>query len=138
VGLSAYAASAISGADPVKTGIQGFLYDIRTALLPFMFLFNPRLLLIGVHGVLEFLWVVLSATAGMFAFASATQGFLLRPNRKSESLLLLLATWLLFRPGTLGSVLPGGDLTGSLIGGIMFALVFWLQHTESSCYDEHT
>ncbi|MDH5530343.1 MAG: TRAP transporter permease, partial [Paracoccaceae bacterium] len=40
VGLAAFAAAAISGGDPIKTGIQGFTYDIRTALLPFMFIFN--------------------------------------------------------------------------------------------------
>jgi TRAP-type uncharacterized transport system fused permease subunit len=46
VGLAAYAAAAISRGDPIKTGVQGFAYDIRTALLPFMFIFNTDLLLI--------------------------------------------------------------------------------------------
>ena len=41
VGLAAYAASAIAKSDPIKTGFQGFFYDIRTAVLPFMFIFNP-------------------------------------------------------------------------------------------------
>ena len=48
VGLAAYAAAAISGADPVKTGIQGFRYEIRTGLLPFIFIFNTELLLIDI------------------------------------------------------------------------------------------
>jgi TRAP-type uncharacterized transport system fused permease subunit len=48
VGLAAFAAAAISGGDPIKTGIQGFTYDIRTALLPFLFIFNTELLLIDV------------------------------------------------------------------------------------------
>ena len=48
VGLAAYAASAISRADPIKTGIQAFYYEIRTAILPLVFIFNPELLLIGV------------------------------------------------------------------------------------------
>ncbi len=47
VGLAAYAAAGIAKADPIKTGIQGFKYDIRTAILPFMFFFNPELLLIS-------------------------------------------------------------------------------------------
>jgi TRAP transporter 4TM/12TM fusion protein len=131
VGLSAYAAAAISGADPIKTGIQGFLYDIRTALLPFMFLFNNRLLLIGVHGPLEIVWVVLTALAGMFAFAAATQGFLRRSNKIWETGLLLAATWILFRPGTLGQFLPGGDITGSLIGAALYAGVFLMQKEKS-------
>ncbi|MBX2806727.1 MAG: TRAP transporter permease, partial [Hyphomicrobiales bacterium] len=45
VGLAAFAAAAISGGDPIKTGVQGFMYDIRTALLPFLFIFNTELLL---------------------------------------------------------------------------------------------
>ena len=48
VGLAAYAAAAIAHGDPIRTGIQGFLYDIRTAILPFAFIFNTELLLIGI------------------------------------------------------------------------------------------
>ncbi len=58
VGLAAYAAAAISGADPIKTGMQGFRYEIRTGLLPFIFIFNTELLLIDVGGVAHFLLVV--------------------------------------------------------------------------------
>ena len=47
VGLAAYAAAGIAKADPMKTGVIGFIYNIRTALLPFMFFFNPELLLIS-------------------------------------------------------------------------------------------
>jgi TRAP transporter 4TM/12TM fusion protein len=47
--LAAFAASAISRADPLRTGVQSFLYDIRTAVLPFIFIFNTELLLIGVE-----------------------------------------------------------------------------------------
>ena len=49
VGLAAFAAAAISGGDPIRTGVQGFMYDIRTALLPFLFIFNTELLLIDVR-----------------------------------------------------------------------------------------
>jgi TRAP-type uncharacterized transport system fused permease subunit len=132
VGLSAYAAAAISRADPVKTGIQGFLYDIRTALLPFMFLFNTRLLLMDVKGVMEILWVAGTALAGMFAFASATQGYLVRANRWWETLLLLAGTWMLFRPGSMAHFLPGNDLAGSLIGCTLFAAVFMLQKPNAT------
>ena len=56
VGLAAYAAAAISGADPVKTGFQGFRYEIRTALLPFIFIFNGGILMIGLNGPLGLLF----------------------------------------------------------------------------------
>lgn len=98
VGLAAYAASGISGADPIKTGIQSFFYDIRTAILPFMFVFNTELLLIGVNDIAHFLVVALTGLAAMFIFAAATQGWFVARNRWWETLLLLAAAFSMFRP----------------------------------------
>jgi TRAP transporter 4TM/12TM fusion protein len=98
VGLAAFAAAAISGGDPIKTGLQGFAYDIRTAILPFLFIFNTELLLIDVTP-LQGLFVFVVAVGAMLTFASATQGFLLVRNRWWESVLLLLIAFTLFRPG---------------------------------------
>ena len=99
VGLAAFAASAIARSDPIKTGIQGFTYDIRTAILPFMFIFNTKLLLIGVEGALDLILTILSAVFAMLLFAAATQGFFLVKSRIYESVLLLLVIFTLFRPG---------------------------------------
>ncbi len=98
VGLAAYAASAISRADPIKTGIQGFTYDIRTAILPFMFIFNTELLLIGVEGAFNIAVVFLTATLGMLAFTSAVQRWLVTKSSWLEAALLLLASVAYFRP----------------------------------------
>jgi hypothetical protein len=99
VGLAAYAAAAISGADPIRTGVQGFTYDIRTAILPFMFIFNTQLLLIGLTGWFDLLVTVFSAVTAMLVFSAATQGFWFTRSRKWETLLLLLITFTMFRPG---------------------------------------
>ena len=99
VGLAAFAAAAISKADPIRTGIQGFVYDIRTAMLPFMFIFNTQLLMIGIGGAVEFVLVVASALCAMLMFAAATQGYWLVKNRLWESAALLLVAFSLFRPG---------------------------------------
>ena len=98
VGLAAFAAAAISKGDPIKTGIQGFAYDIRTALLPFLFIFNTELLLINVSP-LKAIFIFIVAVIAMMLFASATQGWLLTRNRIWESLVLLLVAFTLFRPG---------------------------------------
>lgn len=98
VGLAAYAAAGISGADPIKTGIQSFFYDIRTAILPFMFIFNTELLLIGVNSIGHFLLVAATGLAAMFIFASATQGWFITRNRWWESGILLIAAFSMFRP----------------------------------------
>ena len=98
VGLAAFAAAAISGGDPIRTGVQGFMYDIRTAILPFLFLFNTELLLIDVT-VWKGVFVFLIAVAAMMLFAAATQGYFFARSRIWESLLLLLVAFTLFRPG---------------------------------------
>jgi TRAP transporter 4TM/12TM fusion protein len=99
VGLASYAAAAISRGDPIRTGIKAISYDIRTIILPFIFVFNPQLLLIGVTNVTQFLLVVFSGLAAMLAFAAATQGYFAARSRIYESLILLLAAFTLFRPG---------------------------------------
>jgi TRAP transporter 4TM/12TM fusion protein len=97
VGLAAFAAAAISGGDPIKTGIQGFMYDIRTAALPFMFLFNTELLLIDVSPM-KAVFVFLVAAVAMMLFAAATQGYFFARSRIWESVILLLVAFSLFRP----------------------------------------
>ena len=98
VGLAAFAAAAISKGDPIKTGVQGFTYDIRTALLPFLFIFNTELLLIDVS-LPKAVFVFFVGTIAMMLFASATQGYMFTTNRKWESLAFLLIAFTLFRPG---------------------------------------
>ena len=99
VGLAAFAAAAISRGDPIRTGIQGFTYDIRTAILPFLFIFNTELLMIGIENWLHFVIVVGASIVAMLTFAAATQGFFLARNRWWETLLLLLIAFTIFRPG---------------------------------------
>jgi TRAP transporter 4TM/12TM fusion protein len=98
VGLAAFAAAAISQGDPIRTGIQGFMYDIRTAILPFLFIFNTDLLLINV-GPLHAIFVFAVAVTAMLLFAAATQGHFLVRSRLWETLALLLVAFTLFRPG---------------------------------------
>ncbi|MDJ0949400.1 MAG: TRAP transporter permease [Alphaproteobacteria bacterium] len=99
VGLAAFAAAAISGGDPIRTGLQGFAYDIRTAILPFLFIFNTELLMIGIEGPLHLIITIVSALVAMMVFAAATQGFFLVRNKIWETALLLVIAFTMFRPG---------------------------------------
>lgn len=99
VGLAAFAAAGISGGDPIRTGIQGFAYDIRTAILPFIFIFNTELLMIGIGGWVHLTIVVFGAIVAMLVFAAATQRWFLTKNRWWETFALLLIAFTLFRPG---------------------------------------
>ena len=99
VGLASFAAAAIARTDPIKTGVTAFFYSMRTAILPFLFIFNTQLLLIGLDTWMHLLITVASATVAMLVFAAATQGYFLVRSRWYESIALLLVTFTLFRPG---------------------------------------
>jgi TRAP-type uncharacterized transport system fused permease subunit len=98
VGLAAYAAAAIAGADPMRVGWQGTWYEFRTVLLPFIFIFNPQILLIDTGGLLNLIVVIACAVVAMMAFVAALQGFFLTRTRWYESAALLLVCFTLFRP----------------------------------------
>ncbi|MFG1490985.1 DUF3394 domain-containing protein, partial [Oceanospirillum sp. HFRX-1_2] len=129
VGLASFAAAAVSGGDPIRTGFVAFAYSLRTAALPFLFIFNTDLLLIDVTWV-EGIQVFIISTIAMLVFTAATQGYFFSRSRLYESALLLLVAFSLFRPGfwmdrivapyemvqpdavvqTLGDVAPGTEL----------------------------
>jgi len=98
VGLASFAAAAVSGGDPIRTGVIAFFYSLRTAALPFLFIFNTELLLIDVTWV-QGIFVFVVATIAMLLFAAATQGWFLAKNRFYETAALLLIAFTLFRPG---------------------------------------
>ncbi|MEH6830435.1 MAG: TRAP transporter permease, partial [Sulfitobacter sp.] len=98
VGLASFAAAAVSGGDPIKTGVVAFFYSLRTAALPFLFIFNTELLLIDVTWG-QGIFVFIVATIAMLLFAAATQGWFLAKNRFYETIALLLIAFTLFRPG---------------------------------------
>lgn len=136
VGLAAYAAAAIARTDPIKTGLQGFSYDLRTAILPFIFLFNSDLLMIsGVTetGAIIWLedpmrigWVFFSGLIAMFAFASALQGQLMDRCNVLERLLLFVISASTFKAGIIEVYLPFGTVTLQAIGvGVFAGMFFW-------------
>jgi TRAP transporter 4TM/12TM fusion protein len=98
VGLATFAAVAISGEDMIQTGIQGSLYALRTVILPFIWIFNPQLLLIDVRGLWELVSVIVASTLAMLLFAAVTMNWFRVKSRWWENLVLLAAVALLFRP----------------------------------------
>jgi TRAP transporter 4TM/12TM fusion protein len=98
VGLASFAAAAISKGDPLKTGFQAFFYSIRTALLPFLFIFNTDLLLIDV-GPYQAIFVFVVALVAMLLFAAGTMNYFMVKSHLWESAALLLVAFTLFQPG---------------------------------------
>ncbi len=105
VGLAAYAASAIARSEPIRTGVQGFIYDMRTAILPFMFIFNTKLILVDVQNWIEGVHIFGSGCIGMFAFAAGTQGFVMIRTNMLERILLLATAFMLIQPNTFSDIL---------------------------------
>lgn len=101
VGLCAYAAAAIAKSEPIPTGVQSFLYDARTAILPFMFVFNPDLILHNINSWPLALLIFAMAALGIIAFMSVLQGYLITKNKWYEVPFLLAAVLILFYPGFL-------------------------------------
>jgi TRAP-type uncharacterized transport system fused permease subunit len=95
VGLASYAAAAISGGDPLKTGLQAFWYSLRTGILPIVFLFNHELLLIGIENIWHALVVIITSLAGILVFTSATQGWFINKLKWYEIIVFLIISILI-------------------------------------------
>jgi len=146
VGLAAYAAAGIAKADPIKTGIQGFKYDIRTAILPFMFFFNPELLLISqvdalnpanpkgwawITNPFEIAIIFITAFVGMMAFSCFTQGYFITKANIIERFLFLGVVPFMFLPKVIETYLslPFHYLS-YIIGLGIFAGLYLLQKAK--------
>ena len=134
VGLAAYAAAAIAKSPPVPTGLQGFMYDIRTAILPFMFIFNSDLILHNISSWPQGLVIFAMACVGNFAFASATQGWFVTRNRIYEIPLFLFVTLNLMRPDLIASWIgiPQSQRYWTyLIGLALYGLLYLMQRLRN-------
>ena len=121
VGLASYAAAAIAESEPIPTGIQGFLYDLRTTIIPFMFIFNTNIILHGITSWIHGIWIFLTAVLAACLFASVLQGRLFIPNRWYEVPFLLGASLFLFNPGMIEGIAP--RFAGYFVGFAFFVIV---------------
>ncbi len=137
VGLAAFAASAIAGSEPIKTGLQGFTYDLRTAVLPFVFIFNLELLLIagvGPDGAIiwltdtfRVLWVIVNGLVAMMAFAAAMQGFFADRCGWPERVMLMLICIAAFRPDLIAGATDSLRMTVQFGAWVLFAGLYLMQ-----------
>lgn len=127
VGLAAYAGAAIASCSPIITGVQAFLYDIRTAILPLFFFFNHDIILWNIHSVPLGIFIYLMTAIACMAFGSLTQGWFFAKNTFLESLLLLFATVVMMYPYLLtGFFLPYEDRFWGYAAGLAALAMTWL------------
>ncbi|MGD8353487.1 MAG: TRAP transporter permease [Pseudomonadota bacterium] len=128
VGLAAYAAAAIAKSPPIPTGIQGFLYDIRTAIIAIMFIFNHDLILDGIDSWGIAILIFIMACIGNFSFAAATQGWFTHRNEWYEIPLMLAVTFIMLQPQVVAGLLGlGHRFMAWPIGLIIFTLIYMNQ-----------
>jgi len=130
VGLAAYAAAAIADSEPIPTGIQGFLYDIRTSVIAFMFVFNSELILHNINSWPQALLIFGMALIGMSAFESFAQGWCFTKNKWYDIPFFLGAAFILFNPGAVAPILnvdPANKYFIFPLGILIFATVIFIQ-----------
>lgn len=130
VGLAAYAAAAIAESEPIPTGIQGFLYDIRTSCIAFMFVFNPELILHNINNWPQAILIFVMSLIGMSSFECFAQGWCLIKNKLYEIPFFLAAWFTLFHPGGVASLFhvdPSSKYYFYPVGIAIYAFVVFLQ-----------
>jgi len=114
VAIGAYVAAGIAGADPMKTGWQACRLGIVSFVVPFIFAYNPALLLIGSPG--EIALAVTTAIIGILSLAAGVEGWTLSAANWLERPLLIIGGIVLLIPGS------STDLFGfGMIGLAMFS-----------------
>jgi TRAP transporter 4TM/12TM fusion protein len=93
---TAFTAAAIAGSPPMKTGLEAVRFGIVLYTLPYLFVYNPALLMNG--SLSEIFYVVVIAAIGVFALAIAAQGYFLRRTGWFARILFLASSILLFWP----------------------------------------
>ncbi|GAA3351524.1 TRAP transporter permease [Deinococcus persicinus] len=129
VALAAFAASGISGGDPIKTGVNSAKLAIAAFIIPYMIVFSPSLLMIDTT-VPQIIWVVFTAITGMVAIGSGVIGYWYRKLYWFERIIVLVAGLLLIYPEKFS------DWVGLGIFIVMFVIQV-LSHKEGS-HNDHT
>ncbi|HBO37603.1 MAG TPA: C4-dicarboxylate ABC transporter permease, partial [Pasteurellaceae bacterium] len=128
VALAAFAGAGIANGDPMKTGWQSLRLALAGFIVPFMFVYNPSMLMIDVEGLslmansfpLPSVWVIISviitSITGVLGLSSAVEGYFKAPMNTWQRIVLAGGSFMLIVPESIT------DLVGIIIVGI----IIWL------------
>ena len=120
--LAAFAGAAIAKCDPIKTGVQATKLGIAAFIIPFIFVFNPQMLLFGVAGhPVEMIWMIISAIIGIIGIGAGVEGYLFTNMTWYERILAIV--------GGLGLVTPG--VLTDTAGAVLLVIAIILQIVKS-------
>lgn len=106
--LASYTAAGIAGADSLKTGFTGFMYALVAFLVPFVFVYNPELLLMGTPAEIAKATAILFF--GTYLLAGAISGYMVAPLSKFNRAILFIGALCMIAPETIT------DIIGLVIG----------------------
>jgi TRAP transporter 4TM/12TM fusion protein len=107
VAPGAFVAAGIAGADMMRTAWMACRLGLVVYILPYMFVYNKALMLMGDLG--DIIAAVVTALMGVYALACGIQGYMFRPTKIYERIPLFVAALLLISPGAIN------DLVGVLL-----------------------
>ncbi|MFC4354497.1 TRAP transporter permease [Chryseomicrobium palamuruense] len=125
VALAAFAASGVSGGDPIKTGVNAAKLAIAAFIIPYMIVFSPQLLMIDTT-IPEIIWVLFTAISGMIAIGAGVIGYWYRKVFWYERIVAIIAGLLLIYPEGLSDT----------IGLIIFAILLAIQFMTKNKFDK--
>jgi TRAP transporter 4TM/12TM fusion protein len=115
VALAAYAAAGIAGSNPFQTGNTAFRLGIAKAMVPFVFVYSPALLLVADGFTWSAFAITLtSAMLGIGCMGVAFSGYLLAPLAKWQRWWVALVAFVFIAPG-LGTMLAGLALVAPVL-----------------------
>lgn len=126
VGLGAYVAAGIARAGPIRTSVEGFKFSITAFIIPFMFVYNPQLILLGDWEWLELIWLVASGMVGVYALAVMKEGWWLTRANVIERIVITFGAILLIQPSV------WVDIVGFAVMGGVYAFQMWKVRREAT------
>ncbi|SJM72783.1 TRAP transporter permease [Psychrobacter piechaudii] len=125
--LAAFAGAGIAGGDPMKTGFQALKLALAGFIVPFMFIYNPTMLMIDPTGlavtakefplppIIDIIVVVLTSVTGIIGLSAAVEGYFKGLMNPIMRILLAIGALLLIYPEVITDVIGGFIVVGIAI-----------------------
>lgn len=104
VALAAMAGAAIAKSDPFKTGLEASKLAIGAFIIPYIFIFNPAMLMLDTN-LVEVIQIIITSIIGMFGVAACLEGYVFRKCLWIERILFVTAGLLLIDPGSITDII---------------------------------
>lgn len=123
VALAAFAATGISGGEPIRTGVNAAKLAVAAFIIPYMFVLQPQLLMIDTT-VLSIIWILFTAITGMIAIGAGLIGFwYLKLNWLVRIISVVVGLMLIYPEGNT-------DIYGLIAFIIMIAVQFMMNRSQ--------